>query len=256
MEHLLRYALLALLSRPGATLKDILPMFLDAAFRKEVLASVSDEQVQWFWASEFPKMNYKTAVDGVAPIANKLGAFLAHPVVRNAVCDPAKPLRFREIMDKGQILIVNLAKGGIGSDVANILGGLVASSFALAAYSRQNLPEADRRPYFLYADEFHLFTTTAFAGMLSELRKYHLGLVLSHQYTSQLDQGVFDAILGNAGTIISFRLGANDASTLANQLACDVPIASDLIKLPNYEMYVRLMLHGAQSRAFSGKTIG
>ena len=256
MEHLLRYALLALLSRPGSTLSDIMPMFLDADLRKEVLASVTDEQVLRFWMTEFPRMNYKTATDGVAPIANKLGAFLAHPVVRNSVCDPVKPLRFREIMDKGQILIVNLAKGRIGADVANILGGLIVSSIALAAYSRQSLPEAERKSFLLYVDEFHSFTTTAFAGMLSELRKYHLGLVLSHQYVTQLDRGVFDAILGNTGTIITLRLGTNDAKLLANQLVSDVPNAADLMKLPNYEMYVRLMLRGAQSRAFSAKGIG
>lgn len=255
MEHLLRYALLALLSRPGSSLQDVIPMFLESGFRQKVLASVTDEQVQRFWTIEFPKMNYKTAADGVAPIANKLGAFLAHPVVRKAVCEPGQPLRFREIMDQGQVLIVNLSKGRLGADVANILGGLIVSSFSLAAYSRQRESESERSPFFLYADEFHSFTTTAFADMLSELRKYGLGLILSHQYTSQLDKNVLDSILGNVGSLLAFRLGANDAITLARQLACDIPGPTDLVNLPNYEMYLKIMNKGVQSKTFSAISI-
>ncbi|MEO9614412.1 MAG: type IV secretion system DNA-binding domain-containing protein [Nitratireductor sp.] len=254
MEHLLRHALLALLARPRSSLQDIIPMFLEAGFRKEVLAEVSDEQVRRFWTAEFPKMNYKTAADGVAPIANKLGAFLAHPAVRKAVCDPEQPLRFRALMDQGRTLVVNLAKGRLGADVANILGGLIASSLGLAAYSRQSQPIKKRKPYFLYIDEFHSFTTTAFADMLSELRKYRLGLVLSHQHTSQLDSGVLDAILGNVGTLMVFRVGANDSSILAKQLASRVPQPPDLVTLSNYEMYLKLMIDERQSKAFSVQT--
>ena len=255
MEHLLRHALLALLSRPGSTFQDIVPMFLETGFRRQVLASATDEQVRHFWTVEFPKMNYKTAADGVAPIANKLGVFLAHPTVRKAVCAPQEPLRFRDIMDQGRILVVNLAKGQLGADVANILGGLIVSSFALAAYSRQSQPETERRPYLLYIDEFHSFTTTAFADMLSELRKYRLGLVLSQQHTSQIDASVLDAIMGNVGTLIVFRVGATDAAILAKQLASDVPESPDLVNLPNYEAYMKLMVGGAQTRAFSVKTV-
>ncbi len=127
-------------------------------------------------------MNYKNSFDGVAPIANKLGAFLANPVVRKALCSPDQPLRFRQLMDDGTPLVVNLAKGKLGADVSNVLGGLIASMMAHAAYSRSTIPEARRRSYFLYADEFHSFTTEAFAGMLSEMRKYRLGLILSHQH--------------------------------------------------------------------------
>jgi len=255
MEHLLRHALLALLSRPGSTLQDIIPMFLETGFRTKVTADLTDEQVRHFWTVEYPKMNYKTAVDGVAPIANKLGVFLAHPTVRNAVCIPEKPLRFREIMDEGRVLVVNLAKGQLGADVANTLGGLIVSSFALAAYSRQSQPESARRPYFLYVDEFHSFTTSAFTDMLSELRKYRLGLVLSHQYTSQVDKAVLDAILGNVGTLIVFRVGASDAAVFAKQLASNVPERPDLVNLPNYQAYMKLMVSGVQTRAFSAKTI-
>ncbi len=254
MEHLLRYSLLALLSRPGSTMQDIIPMFLQSGFRKEVLASVTDEQVQRFWTSEFPKLNYKSAADGVAPIANKLGAFLAHPVVRKAMCESNKPLRFRKIMDEGEVLIVNLAKGRLGIDVANILGGLIVSSIAMAAYSRQDQSESDRKPFLLYIDEFHSFTSAVFADVLSELRKYRLGLVLAHQHTSQLDKHVLEAILGNVGTFVSFRVGATDAAVLSKQFACDIPQASDLLGLANYDMFLKLMVDGRQGKVFSAAT--
>ena len=143
MEHMLRYALLALLEQPRSSLLDIVPLFLDKSFRAQVLVGVSDPQVRQFWEMEYKAMNLKTAVDGVAPIANKLGAFLAHPVIRKAVCAPEKPLRFRQLMDNGTTLIVNLAKGRLGADVSNLLGGLVVSSMAQAALSRASMPEAD-----------------------------------------------------------------------------------------------------------------
>lgn len=255
MEHLLRYALLALLERPGSTLRDIMPMFLDKAFRGAVLASVTDEEVLRFWEIEYGAMRYQTSIDGVAPIANKLGAFLAHPLVRKAVCDPDEPLRFRRIMDEGKVLIVNLAKGRLGADISNIIGGLVVSNIAHAAYSRQDQPESERRPFFLYIDEFHSFTTDAFAEMLSELRKYALGLILAHQHTTQLDDATREAIFGNVGTIIAFRVGAKDADILAKQFGADIPRPRDLVGLANYEMFIKLMIDGAQSKPFSAVTL-
>ena len=166
-------------------------MFLDVDFRRAVIEKISDPQVRLFWEVEFPALKYNTAIDGVAPIANKLGAFLAHPLVRKALCEPVEPLRFRKIMDEGQILIVNLAKGKLGADTANVLGGLIVSSIANAAYSRQELPQQDRKPYFLYVDEFHSLTTGAFADMLSELRKYGLGLIATTQYSARLEHRTF-----------------------------------------------------------------
>ena len=251
MEHLLRYSLLALLERPHSSLQDIMAMFLDKAFRTQVLAQVTDPQVKWFWQSEYPNMNFKNAADGVAPIANKLGAFLAHPIVRKAVCEPEQPIRFRKIMDEGKVLIVNLAKGKLGADISNFMGGLIVSNLAHAAYSRENQSEGARKPYFLYIDEFHSFTTAALADMLSELRKYRLGLVLAHQHTNQLDANVLEAILGNVGTLISFRLGATDAPQIAKQFAADIPKPIDLINLGNYEMFIKLMIQGRQGRVFS-----
>ena len=253
MEHLLRFALLALLERPGSILADIVPMFTKKSFRSQVLKHVTDEEVLKFWRDEFPNMNYKNAFDGVAPIANKLGAFLANPVVRKAICSPKEPLRFRQLMDEGIPLVVNLSKGRLGVDISNVLGGLIVSMVGHAAYSRANIPEDNRKPYFLYTDEFHLFTTEAFAGMLSELRKYKLGLILSHQHCSQLDKKVLDGILGNVGTMIVFRIGANDAPLMARQLGEINP--ADLINLPNYRNFTKLMIEGAQGKVFSADTI-
>lgn len=260
MEHLLRFTLLALLSRPDSTLADIVPMLTKRSFRSSVLKHVSDDEVLKFWRDEFPNMNYKNAADGVAPIANKLGAFLANPNVRKSLCNPEKPLRFRSLMDEGTPLIMNLAKGKLGADISNVLGGLIVSTMAHAAYSRSNIREQRRRPYLLYADEFHSFTTEAFAGMLSELRKYKLGLVLAGQHLSQIKTSVFEAIMGNVGTLIVFRTGAKDAPVLSKQLGrlSNKPdrIDPDYISaLPNYHFYIRLMINGTKSSVFSAKSL-
>lgn len=255
MEHLLRFALLALLERPQATLQDIMPLFLRQDFQREVIKSVTDPHVRDFWMVEYPTLKYKSSVDGVASIANKLGAFLAHPVVRKAVCTPAHPLRFRSLMDEGTSLVVNLAKGSIGADISNVLGGMIVSGFGHAAYSRQDQAEQERRPFFLYIDEFPSFTTKAFVDMLSELRKYRLGLLLIAQYISRIDEDTRESALGNIGTLISFRVGATDADVLSKQFGGDVPCPRDLVRLANYEMFLRLMIDGVPSKPFSAVTL-
>lgn len=252
MEHLLRYAVLALLDQPVADLRDIVRLYVDKEFRRQVVARIGDAQVRHFWMQEFPNMNYMNAIDGVAPIANKLGAFLAHPVIRRAVCEPEYPLRFRQIMDQGEILIVNLAKGRLGSDMANVMGGLIVSKVMHAAFSRHGSEEKARLPFMLYVDEFPSFTTQAFADLMPEARKYGLGLILAHQHVSQMDSNVFDAVLGNTGTMIAFRVGANDAPLIARQLG-DVS-NHDLITLPNYHALVQMMIDGRKSPAFSART--
>ena len=250
MEHLLRHALLALLDQPQTDLRDIMRLFLDRAFRREVVARVTDPQVRQFWTEEFPALNYKTAFDGVAPIANKLGAFLSHPVVRRALCEPEEPLRFRQIMDEGQVLVVNLAKGRLGADIANVLGGLIVSGITHAAFTR---PDAQRRPFMLYVDEFHSFTTAALADTLSETRKYGLGLTLSQQHCQQAAPDIFAGIVGNVGSLITFRTGALDAPLIARELGDVLP--EQLVALPNYEVWVRLMIDGARSKPFSATTV-
>lgn len=253
MEHLLRFALLALLSRRGSSLADIVPMFTDKAFRRTVMQSVNDPQVLAFWQDEFPKMNYKGAFDGVAPIANKLGAFLSNPVVRKALCDPEQPIRLRQLMDARTPLVINLAKGRLGSDVADVLGGLMLSLMAQAAYTRVAMRPFERHPFIIYADEFHNFTTESTASMLSELRKFKVGLVLVGQYTSQIERPVLDAILGNVGTLMCFRIGAHDTALIARQFGSIDP--AHFVGLPNYRMFVRLIINGTQSEAFSAQTL-
>jgi type IV secretory pathway TraG/TraD family ATPase VirD4 len=252
MEHLLRYAILALLDQPQADIRDIVRLYTDKEFRHEVVARITDEQVRSFWTKEFPNMNYLNAIDGVAPIANKLGAFLANPVVRRAVCEPDEPLRFRRIMDEGNIVIVNLAKGRLGTDMANVMGGLIVSTIMLAAFSRHGSEEKGRQPFMLHIDEFPSFTTEAFATLLPEARKYGLALTVAHQHISQVERPVFDAVLGNVGTVIAFRLGAQDAPAFSRQLG-DVA-ATDLIRLPNHQAYLQLMVEGQKSRPFSMRT--
>ncbi|MEO1458941.1 MAG: DUF87 domain-containing protein [Pseudomonadota bacterium] len=252
MEHLLRHAILALLEEPRADLRDIMRLFVFKGFRRQVTEHLADPQVRSFWKHEFPALNYQTTADGVSPIANKLGAFLAHPTVRTALCEPAEPLRFRRIMDNREILVVNLAKGRLGADVSNVVGGVVTASLMHAAFSRHDLPPAERQPYFLYVDEFHNLTTRAFAGLMSEARKYGLGLTLAHQHLAQTDTEVRDAILGNVGAMLVFRLGPGDAPFFERFLPPFT--ARDLINQPNYRMAVRMAEAGARLKPFSATT--
>ena len=249
MEHLLRYAILALLETPHADLRDLMKLFVFKGFRRQVIDQVTDPQVLFFWKHEFPAMNYQNSADGVSPIANKLGAFLAHPLVRTALCEPMEAISFRKTMDMGELLLVNLAKGRLGADISNVMGGLITSSIMHAAFTRHNAPEASRRPFFLYVDEFPNLTTKSFAGLFSEARKYGLGLVLASQHLSQIDAEVRDAIMGNVGTMMVFRIGANDAPLFERLL---LPFtARDLQNQPNYRAVVRTMNNGERVKPFS-----
>ena len=217
MENLLRLSVMVLLDQPRASLDQITRLSLDKEFRREAVARVRNDAVRQFWTVEFPKMNYLSTADGVQSISNKLGAFLVNPVVRDAVCQPRHPLRFRRIMDEGEIVIVNLAKGRLGTDVANVLGGLLVTNIMNAAFTRHDVPEAARRPFFLTVDEFPNLTTSVFAGMLSEARKHALGALLTAQHTSAIETSTFDSLIGNVGTILAMRLGAKDAPIIAKQ---------------------------------------
>ena len=249
MEHLLRYAILALLDQPKADLRDLIKLFVYKGYRRQVTEALTAPQVRFFWKHEFSALNYQTSSDGVSPIANKVGAFLASPGVRIALCEPKQPLSFRSLMDSGQILIVNLAKGRLGADVSNVLGGLITSSIMQAAFTRHGLPEPARRPFFLYVDEFHNLTTKTFAGMLSEARKYGLGLVLAHQHLSQIDPETRDAIIGNVGGQFVFRVGANDAPFFERMMPTFT--AFDFQNQPNHRANVLLTHQGARLRPFT-----
>ncbi|MBL4658744.1 MAG: type IV secretion system DNA-binding domain-containing protein [Alcanivoracaceae bacterium] len=251
MEHILRNCILTLMEVPGSDLSDILKLLSDKEFRNSIAPGLQNKQVKYFWMQEFANYSHPFRLNAIAPIQNKVSAFLTDPNVRKILIAPEKDLSFRQIMDGEQILLVNLAKGQIGEDAAGLLGGLLVTTIALAAYSRQDTPEYQRADFYLYMDEFQNFTTLSIADMASELRKFHVGLILAHQYLNQLMPEIRDAVLGNSGTLIAFRLGAKDAYHIAREFA---PKFSelDLITLPNYQFDLKLMIDGAPSKPFSG----
>ena len=254
MEHILRNVVMALLEQPAATMHDILRIFSDKDFRTRIARSLNNQTVRRFLEMEYEKFSPSYRVDAAAPIQNKIGAFLADPMLDRMLSSPKRELRVRQVMDKGQVLIVNLAKGRIGDDSSSLLGGLLVTTIGLAAYTRADTPTAMRRDFFVYVDEFQSFTTLALANMLSELRKYRVGFTIAHQYLQQLSPEIRHAVLGNIGTIISFRVGAEDGPYLAKEFQEEFD-AMDLIQLPNYSVYIKLMIDGTPSKPFSAATM-
>lgn len=254
MEHVLRSAILACLDLEDATLPDIGRLLRDKDFRKRVVTKIAHPPVREFWQDEYPKYSPRYQTDTIAPIVNKIGAFLADPRLHRILTEERRPLRFRPLMDEGKVLLVNLAKGKIGEDSAGLLGAMLVTTLGLAAYTRQEVPPSERRDFWCYLDEFQSFTTLSVANMLSELRKYHFGMILAHQYLHQLDDDVRHAVLGNVGTLISFRLGAKDAPLIAREFAPKFEMV-DLLNLPNYDIYLKLMIDGTPSRPFSATTL-
>src|SRR5256712_4199145 len=254
MEYILRNALLALLDLPASTLLDIPKLLDDSVFRRHVLVYVRNDQVRRFWLREYENYPARFRAEAISPIQNKVGEFLVNPILRNIVGQSKSAFDLRSVMDEGKILLVNLAKGKIGEDTSSLLGAMLVTKVSLAALSRAELPEADRRDFYLYADEFPSFTTTSFAGMLSEMRKYHVVLVLAHQYMDQLDETLRGAIIGNVGTLIAFRVGLTDAEVLEKEFYPEFT-AGDFVNLPNYSLYLKLMVDGTVTRPFSADTL-
>ena len=254
MEHILRNVLMALLERPGTTMHDILRMLSDKTFRREVARSLRNETVRTFLEKEFERFSFGYRADGTAPIQNKVGAFLADPLLNRILTAAPQDLHIRQIMDRGRVLLVNLAKGRIGEDSSSLLGALLVTTIGLAAYSRADSPAPSRLDFFVYIDEFQTFTTLSVANMLAELRKYRVGFTIAHQYLHQLEPDIRHAVLGNAGTLIAFRVGAEDAPYLVREFR-DEFTELDLQQLPNYSVYLSLMIDGAPSKPFSAKTL-
>ncbi|MGN6150338.1 MAG: type IV secretory system conjugative DNA transfer family protein [Rhizomicrobium sp.] len=254
MEHVLRNTLYALLERDGSTLPDILRLYRDEAWRKQIARGTKNKVVRLFWQYEFEHYHFRQKADAVAPIQNKIGALLADPILYRILVAPKIDLRMRSLMEEGRVLLVNLSKGQLGEDSAHLLGGLLVSTLGLAAFSRADEEPSSRRPFFLYLDEFQNFTTLMLANMMSELRKFGVGLVLAHQYIDQLEPDIRHAVLGNAGTVISFRVGTKDAAILAKEFQPTFGV-EDLLSLPNYALYLKLMIDGTPSRPFSATTI-
>jgi hypothetical protein len=253
MEHVLRNSLYALLERDGSALPDILRLYTDKTFRRGVARTLRNPVVRQFWLHEFEDYPPRLRAEAVAPIQNKLGALLSDPTLYRILVAPAVDLHFRSMMDNGQVLLVNLARGRLGEDSSSVLGGLLVSTLGLAAFSRADISADRRRPFFLYVDEFQSFTTLAFVNMLSELRKFGVGLTLANQYLAALEPDIRHAVLGNVGTLISFRVGPEDAVVLAHEFQ-PVFDTLDLLNLPNHHIYLKLMIDGTPSRPFSAQT--
>lgn len=254
MEHILRNVLMALLEQPDATLHDVLRLMSDRLFRKDIVQSLQNETVRTFLEKEFEQFSFGYRADGTAPIQNKVGAFLADPLLNRILTAPERDLHVRKIIDEGQVLLVNLAKGRIGEDSSSLLGGMLVTTIGLAAYTRADMPADKRRDFFVYVDEFQSFTTLALANMLSEMRKYRVGFTIAHQYLHQLDPEIRHAVLGNTGTIVSFRVGAEDAPYLAREFL-GVFDHIDLQSLSNRHIYIKLMIDGQPSEPFSARTV-
>ena len=255
LEYILRYTILALLDRPEATMLDITRMLTDKEFRKETLTYCRDTVVLQFWNVEFASWNDKFVAEAIAPVLNKVGAFTANPIIRNIIGQPKSTFNIRQIMDEGKILIVNLSKGLIGEDNAAILGSFLVTKIQLAAMSRSDIPDVrDRRPFYLYVDEFQNFATDSFATILSEARKYGLNLTVANQYISQMSDTVRDAVFGNVGTMISFRVSADDAPILAKQFEPNFE-AIDLLQMHNRNFVVNMVIGGEKTPAFSARTL-
>ncbi len=255
LEHILRYTLLALLDRPETTLLDISRMLTDKEFRKETLDYCKDVTVLQFWKHEFGQWNEKQVNESIAPVLNKVGAFTANPIIRNIIGQAKSSFDVRKIMDEGKILVVNLSKGLIGEDNAGILGSFLVTKVQLAAMSRSDIPLIeDRRPFYLYVDEFQNFATDSFSVILSEARKYGLNLTVANQYVAQMTDSVRDAVFGNVGTTISFRVSADDAPMLVKQFEPTFS-ESDLVQLNNRNFVISMIINGEKVPAFSATTL-
>lgn len=252
LEYILMNTILALIDYEGSTLLSVTRMLVDKNYRKKVVDALDDPQVRSFWVDEFANYNEKFRSEAISPIQNKVGQFLSSAIIRNIVGQPKSTIDMRTIMDGKKILLINLSKGRIGEENSALLGAMMITKMQLAAMSRVDTPEAERKDFYLYVDEFQNFSTESFAQILSEARKYRLCLILAHQYIDQLDEAVQFAVFGNCGSFVIFRVGNTDAEFLENQFDPYVT-PQDLVNIPNFNFYIRLMIDGVTSKPFSAK---
>lgn len=254
MEYILNNTILALLEYPDATLLGINKMLSNKEYRNKVVANLKDPIVRSFWVDEFAKYTERFAAEATPAIQNKIGQFVSNNLIRNIIGQIHSTIDVRKIMDEGKIFIVNLSRGKIGEDASRLLGALLVTKIQLAAMSRVDIAEKDRLDFYLYVDEFQHFATESFANILSEARKYHLSLIMAHQYIKQMEEPVMDAVFGNVGTIVSFRVGAEDGEFLEKWFQPDF-LMNDIVNLGKYNIYLKLMIDGVSSRGFSAQTI-
>jgi hypothetical protein len=257
LENLLRYAVFATVEQ-GGTLLDLLKLLTDVTIRERMVGRIQDDVVRSFWINEFAGWNNQYRTEAVSSVTNKIMPFLTNRHLRAITSGASKVvLNLRQVMDQEQILIINISRGRLGQDNATLLGSLLLTSLEQAAMTRAEIPEVDRRDHYLYLDEFQTLATPSTGIMLSESRKYRLCLALSHQLTQQLDDATWHSVLGNVGTMISFRVGSEDAGQLAPAFS-KFPghlKPEDLTNLPNYMAYVRLLVDGTPSAPFSMSTL-
>ncbi len=258
MEYIMNNAILALLETPGTTLLGVSRILVDKDYRQSIIANVKDPVVRAFWVSEYEQWRDQFRNEAIAPIQNKVGQFLSTSMIRNVVGQRKSTIDIFDIMNTGKIFLVNVSKGRIGEDNSALLGAMLITKIQLAAMERVRIPEEERKDFYLYVDEFQNFATDSFAGILSESRKYRLNLILAHQYIGQLvtdvSTKVRDAVFGNVGTMIMFRVGAADAEFLENEFSPEFVI-QDMVNLPNHAIYLKLMVDGVTSRPFSASTL-
>ncbi len=258
MEYIMNNAVLALLETPGSTLLGITRILVDKDFRQKIVNNVRDPVVKAFWINEYESWRDQFRNEAIAPIQNKVGQFLSTALIRNVVGQEKSTIDIFDIINSRKIFLVNVSKGRIGEDNSALLGAMLITKIQLSAMERVRIPEEDRKDFYLYVDEFQNFATDSFAGILSEARKYRLNLILAHQYIGQLvtdvSTKVRDAVFGNVGTMIIFRVGATDAEFLENEFSPELTI-EDMVNLPNYSIYLKLLVDGIASRPFSAMTL-
>jgi len=254
LEHILRNTILSLLSYPNTTMLGITRILQDRDFRRKVVRKIEDPIVKAFWEKEFEVMQDRMRVEAISPILNKVGQFLASPIIRNIVGQPKSTVDLRFAMDRGKIIIVNLSKGKLGEDNSQLLGSMLITKFQIDAMSRANIPEKDRKDFYLYVDEFQNFATDSFATILSEARKYKLNLTMANQYIAQMPDEVRDAVFGNVGSILTFQVGFDDAEYLSSQFG-EEALPADLVSLSKYTAYTKLLIDGMPSKTFSLDTL-
>lgn len=254
LEYILHNAVSALLECRNQTLLGVNRLLVDDGYRAKAIRQVKDPFIRAFWAEEYERYDDRFRREAIAPIQNKLGQFLLNPVIRNILGQIRKKVDIPFMMDNGRLFIANLSKGRIGEDKANLLGSLLVTQFQLGAMARSSRPEPERRDFYVFIDEFQNFSTDAFASILAEARKYRLCLTLSHQYVDQLPLPIRQAVFGNAGTFIAFRIGNSDAEIMAKEFGNAVP-ASALADLERYEAVVKLLVEGSNLEPFRAKML-
>lgn len=254
MEYILNNTLLALLEYPGSTLLGIMRMLAEKDYRNKIVSNLQDPVVKSYWTNEFAKYTERLSTEAVAAIQNKVGQFVSNPLIRNIIGQVHSTVDIRKIMDEQKIFIVNLSKGRMGEDNSALLGAMIITKMQQAAMSRVDVVAEDRKDFYVYVDEFQNFATESFANILSEARKYRLNLILAHQYIEQLHEKVKSAIFGNVGTIVAFRIGAEDSEFLEKEFMPEFN-ANDLVNLAKHTIYAKLMIDGVASKPFSAVTL-